>query len=150
MLAREIGQYKESADTYAGLSEYVTPAETDGEKENAEAPEGTGASSVSLPTVDFESLLAQGPDVKAWLELPGTVIQYPVAQCEDNSYYLKHLYDGTANKVGCLFIDYENAEDFPTTTRSSMGTTCGTAPCSPRWWNTKRRLTMTNTRKCTW
>ena len=64
------------------------------------------------PTVDFESLLAQGPDVKAWLELPGTVIQYPVAQGEDNSYYLKHLYDGTANKVGCLFIDYENAEDF--------------------------------------
>ena len=62
--------------------------------------------------MDFESLLAQGPDVKAWLELPGTVIQYPVAQGEDNSYYLKHLYDGTANKVGCLFIDYENAEDF--------------------------------------
>lgn len=112
MLAREIGQYKESADTYAGLSEYVTPAETDGENGDAEAPEGTGASSVSLPKVDFESLLAQGPDVKAWLELPGTVIQYPVAQGEDNSYYLKHLYDGTANKVGCLFIDYENAEDF--------------------------------------
>ena len=112
MLAREIGQYKESADTYAGLSEYVTPAETDGENGNAEAPEETGASSISLPTVDFESLLAQGPDVKAWLELPGTVIQYPVAQGEDNSYYLKHLYDGTSNKVGCLFIDYENAEDF--------------------------------------
>ena len=97
---------------YAGLSEYVTPAETDGENGNAEAPEETGASSISLPTVDFESLLAQGPDVKAWLELPGTVIQYPVTQGEDNSYYLKHLYDGTANKVGCLFIDYENAEDF--------------------------------------
>ena len=54
----------------------------------------------------------QGPDVKAWLELPGTVIQYPVGPGRDNSYYLKHLYDGTAKKVGCLFIDYENAEDF--------------------------------------
>ena len=52
MLAREIGQYKESADTYAGLSEYVTPAETDGENGNAEVPEETGTSSVSLPTVD--------------------------------------------------------------------------------------------------
>ena len=30
---------------------------------------------------------------------------------------------------------------FPTTTRSSMGITCVTVPCSPRWWNTKRRLT---------
>ena len=78
-----------------------------------------------------------GAGCQAWLELPGTVIQYPVAQGEDNSYYLKHLYDGTANKVGCLFIDYENAEDFSATTRSSMGTTCGTAPCSPRWWEYK-------------
>ena len=32
MLAREIGQYKESADTYAGLSEYVTPAGAGGNR----------------------------------------------------------------------------------------------------------------------
>ena len=62
--------------------------------------------------VDFEVLQTENKDIIAWLHCPDTKINYPVAQSEDNSYYLKHLYDGTANKVGCLFIDYENAEDF--------------------------------------
>jgi SrtB family sortase len=41
-----------------------------------------------------------------------TAINYPVTQGADNDYYLKRLYDGTANKSGCLFVDYENAKDF--------------------------------------
>ena len=35
-----------------------------------------------------------------------------MTQTDDNEYYLHHLYDGTYNKVGCLFADYENAADF--------------------------------------
>ena len=31
---------------------------------------------------------------------------------EPDEYYLHHLYDGTYNKVGCLFADYENKADF--------------------------------------
>lgn len=39
-------------------------------------------------------------------------VNYPVTQTDDNEYYLHHLYDGTYNKTGCLFADYENQEDF--------------------------------------
>lgn len=107
LLAGEISEYKESADTYADLSKHLTVPDRE------ETPEGnTGAPSLKFPSVDFDTLIEEGPDVKAWLELPDTTINYPVAQTDDNSYYLKHLYDGTANKVGCLFIDYENAPDF--------------------------------------
>ena len=59
MLAREIGQYKESADTYAGLRN-MSPRLKQTGKWNCGAPEETGASSISLPTVDFESLLPRG------------------------------------------------------------------------------------------
>lgn len=113
MLAQEIGQYKESAATYAKLSDYLTVQDDPSVENEGEAvTEGNEASTALLPSVDFAALLEEGPDVKAWLELPGTVISYPVVQCEDNSYYLKHLYDGTANKNGCPFIDYENEPDF--------------------------------------
>ena len=52
------------------------------------------------------------PDTVAWLTVPGTNIDGPVQQGPDNDYYLRHLYDGTYNKAGCLFADYENKKDF--------------------------------------
>ncbi len=62
--------------------------------------------------MDFEALRESGPDIIGWLSLPDTAINYPVTQADDNEYYLRHLYDGTYNKVGCLFADYENKADF--------------------------------------
>ena len=40
------------------------------------------------------------------------MLNYPVTHTDNNEYYLNHLYDGTYNKVGCLFADYENRADF--------------------------------------
>ena len=62
--------------------------------------------------MDFETLRASGPDIIGWLTLLNTAINYPVTQTDNNEYYLKHLYDGTYNKAGCLFADYENKADF--------------------------------------
>ena len=108
LMARDLNQYAESAGTYDGLAEYVEVPEDD----NTETePAGEGPS-VVLPTVAFETLWETGPDIIGWLTLPDTAINYPVTQTDNNEYYLHHLYDGTYNKVGCLFADYENQEDF--------------------------------------
>ncbi len=40
------------------------------------------------------------------------MIDYPVCQGEDNSYYLTHLSDRTYNRNGCLFVDCKNSSDF--------------------------------------
>lgn len=122
LMVRDLCQYSESAGAYDDLAGLVELPEL---PEQTEAPEdmetGTvpvetepagSAPSVVLPAVDFESLRESGPDIIGWLNLPDTVINYPVTQADDNEYYLHHLYDGTYNKVGCLFADYENKADF--------------------------------------
>jgi sortase B len=56
-------------------------------------------------TVDFEQLKLQCSDVVGWLYCEGTVINYPVVQAEDNSYYLRRMLDGSYNSNGTLFMD---------------------------------------------
>ena len=121
-MVRDLCQYSESAGAYDDLAglvelpELPEQTETPEDMETGMAPAETepagSAPSVVLPAVDFESLRESGPDIIGWLNLPDTVINYPVTQADDNEYYLHHLYDGTYNKTGCLFADYENQEDF--------------------------------------
>ena len=114
LIVRDLSQYAESAGTYNGLAKHVEVPEQAGEPEEPGAEEETGRedSSTVLPVVDFEALRENGPDIIGWLNLPDTAINYPVTQTDNNEYYLRHLYDGTYNKVGCLFADYENQADF--------------------------------------
>lgn len=74
--------------------------------------EETGNDSMLLPEIDFAALKEVNRDVIGWLYLPDTVISYPVVQGEDNTYYLKHLADGTYNSNGCLFADHNNQKNF--------------------------------------
>ena len=65
-----------------------------------------------LPQVDFAALSDVNEDIVAWLYGEGTVLNYPVVKGEDNSYYLSHLFDGSDNASGCLFLDSRNSSDF--------------------------------------
>ena len=58
--------------------------------------------------INWDKLEEKYPNVRAWLVQDDTVIDYPVAQSKDNSYYLTHLIDDTYNVKGCLFVDYRN------------------------------------------
>lgn len=61
----------------------------------------------SAPEVDWDGLKAINPEVVGWLEIPGTVINYPVYQHADNDYYLSHTADGSASIGGQVFMDSE-------------------------------------------
>ena len=99
-------------DAYQDLAGYVEVPEQTASPEQATDPTETNDADIVLPSVDFEALRENGPDIIGWLSLPDTVLNYPVTQTDNNEYYLNHLYDGTYNKVGCLFADYENRADF--------------------------------------
>lgn len=62
--------------------------------------------------MDFNVLWEQNPDVVAWIEIPGTVVNYPVLRSEDNEYYLLHNLDGSKGYPGCIYMESYNSEDF--------------------------------------
>lgn len=55
-----------------------------------------------------DSFLANS-DMAAWLQIPGTVIDYPVMWTPpDEQYYLRRGFDGSENKNGCLILDTDS------------------------------------------
>ena len=62
----------------------------------------------TLPRIlpQFDELLAINPDVVGWISIPGTAVDYPVLQTEDNVYYLDHDIYGETSRAGTLFMDY--------------------------------------------
>ena len=115
--------YQEGKDSYASLEQFVSVRIPDedtaptadpviGETPTPdpdEAPLPTDAPEDML--VDFDALATINPEVVGWIYIPGTNINYPVVQGQDNDYYLNHLFDGTINAAGCIFLDAANASD---------------------------------------
>ena len=51
--------------------------------------------------------------VVGWITIPGTHIDYPIAQSDDNEFYLHNGFDGNYNyELGCPFLDYRCESDF--------------------------------------
>ena len=44
------------------------------------------------------------PDIKGWIKIDNTIIDYPVVQGEDDDYYLTHDYKKEKNKYGSIFL----------------------------------------------
>lgn len=92
--------YHQGNSQYEEVQEIAKVEEEDGEEE-----------------INFEALLRVNEDVKAWIYLEDTVIDYPVMQTTNNDYYLYHMFNGEENGAGSIFVDYRNPapfEDFNT------------------------------------
>jgi len=107
MILSMTAEYTEGAQSYEDLNQYIImPSE---EPEPSVSPDSEPD---SWPVADFDALRAINSDIVAWLICEGTNINYPVVQGTDNTYYLKHLFDGTRNSAGCLFVDSNNEPGF--------------------------------------
>ena len=63
---------------------------------------------MNMLNVDFSELKKINNNVKGWIQVNGTNINYPFVQANDNKYYLTHSFDKTWNSAGWLFLDYRN------------------------------------------
>lgn len=109
----QLEAYSAGTETYAELAVYVqTPTgkkhpqtEETEQTEQAYQPTQDPHPEIDWPVVDWEGLREVNPDVVGWIYLEGTVINYPIVQGSDNSYYLNHLFNGKVNGSGAIFLD---------------------------------------------
>lgn len=107
---KEYDSVAEQAVTKLEVKEAIVPIEQKKDEEGillaAEEP-------AYIPEVDFAALQEINPDIIGWLEVEAIdTIRYPIAQAEDNDYYLHHTVQGQNNGAGSIFIDYRNRSDF--------------------------------------
>ena len=63
--------------------------------------------------IDFNKLWEVNQDVYAWIDIPGTEIQYPILQHRyDDIYYLDHTIDGVEGYPGSIYTRTDNHKDF--------------------------------------
>lgn len=87
----------QTSETYTYIE--PTPAETEDEK-------------IKIP-VNFEELQQINPEIYAWIQIPGTEVNYPVVQSAvDNHYYLEHTIEGIAGYPGSIYTEGVNSKDF--------------------------------------
>ncbi len=95
-------QYQEGTSAYEDLAASAVIASED----------AVAQADTSFKYIDFQKLADINSDVVGWLTLDDTVIDYPLVRGTDNEYYLHHLFDGTSNNLGTVFMDYRNSADF--------------------------------------
>lgn len=84
--------YKQASDSYQKIEkQYVSDKDASG-----------------VPIIDFDALAQTNPEVVGWIYAPGTNINYPVVQTNNNSKYLNTLFDGTSNASGAIFLDSDD------------------------------------------
>jgi len=101
---KELAQQEDNS----GLPEETKPQETEepekrseAELQDAEVPGEPEAPSI---LTQYKALYEENRDIAGWLSIEGTVIDYPVMQCEDDEYYLHHDFYGNEDKYGCLYV----------------------------------------------
>ncbi len=69
------------------------------------------APDVGRTGVDLAICKAENADFVAWLQIPGTTVDYPVVSTNDTKYYLNHAFSGKRSYLGTLLslekTDYE-------------------------------------------
>lgn len=60
--------------------------------------------------IDFEALKSINPDIVGWIQIPGTVIDYPICWRDgDNEYYMTHSAEGEKRAFGAIMLDGANS-----------------------------------------
>lgn len=105
-------QAYEQARSQAAVSQSQQPPEDVPPEEPEIVQQPLAEQAQYLYQVDLAQLRSENPDVLGWISIPGTKLDYPYLQGEDNQYYLKHTWQGKKNAAGSVFLECQVSPDF--------------------------------------
>ena len=78
-------------------------------REEPAGNEQTGQEQEPEAIVDLPALQVEYPDIKGWITIPGTCVDYPVLQsgAQDPEYYLRRTYKGEWRTAGSIFFQWD-------------------------------------------
>ena len=97
-----------------GQAEEADPLEAEEDYQVLQGEAVTQAEDPAQNQVDFEELQKINPDVYAWIQIPGTNINYPILQSvtEADDYYLNTTIDGKTGYPGSIYTEKYNSTSF--------------------------------------
>ena len=119
-------EYRDNAEIYQRAERIAqTPPDTPAPAANEEEENGGGE---ALPSIyrsaeeeqyasellglNIPALREVNPDVVGWICIPNTELTYPFLQGTDNSFYLNHGWEKTANGAGSIYMDWHFSRGF--------------------------------------
>jgi len=106
---------KEQNDNYEELrqTEMLEITETETETEIIVETETETEEIITCEAVyDFDELHETNEDIYAWITVPGTLVDYPVVQSEEDNYYLERNLDHSKGYPGCIYTNKCNVKTF--------------------------------------
>ena len=98
----------DSSDTQA-LKNILDASPSSQQSHSASGRQASSTSSVPSLAEQFQALQKINPDIKGWIAVPGTRIDYPVLQSSKDTpdYYLTHTYKKEKRQSGSIYLQYD-------------------------------------------
>jgi len=89
--------------------QYLEIQQMQQEMDHTDEAEWTDEQLLQMYQDRFKQLQEMNNDIVGWVSIENTGIDYPVAQTNNNDYYLNHNIEQQSSARGAIFMDYRNA-----------------------------------------
>lgn len=101
IIIKRLVEYRENKNVYNEMRVYSPEVKKDNESNKR-----------GFLEEDFKKLKDINSDIKAWITIPNTEVNYPITQGINNEYYLDHNFKKEKNNGGSILIEYDNKDPF--------------------------------------
>ncbi|MCL2249213.1 MAG: class B sortase [Oscillospiraceae bacterium] len=112
-----LGEERVARSEYSELREVAAMFPNDGSAFTEELTATAEDDAFDKPVDSLEPLMRLAelnPDFVGWIEIFGTLVDYPIVQGSDNSFYLRRTFLCERNRAGSVFMDFRAEPDFHT------------------------------------